>query len=194
MIHLHATKLAAPCAIALGKFESIHLGHQALIAELVKTAATHMLPSVLLVFEPHPYRVLVDDTYKPLLTSQERAYIVRGLGVDYLLEYPFSREFAALSADDFCHILFEDLRAKVIVVGEGYRYGRGRAGTIATLRQHAQMYGAAVHVVAPYSVQGSNKTSTSAIRALLSEGRYDEANQLLGYDLRRLPNMCNPDG
>jgi len=160
------------------------------------------LPTALLVFNPHPYRVLFDPEYKPLLTNYERELMVSELGVDYLLEYPFSAEFAAMSCEQFCHKLVNELMARVIVVGEGYRFGHNRAGTVGTLQQMTKRVGAQVHVVSPHMVghccmsnnvagvssqkchisDGNiNKTSTSTIRTLLAANQLPEANNLLGY-------------
>jgi len=172
----------------MGKFESIHAGHRALIAEMIKLARPG-IATALVVFEPHPYRVLSDPGYRPLFTRHEREHLVRGLGVDYLLEYHFDHSFAEMPPEDFCRKLCEELRAKTIVVGEGYRFGHKRAGTVDTLRQAAGRYHAQVHVTGHHRVQqsgcdtgesGADKTSTSAIRALLSASRLPEAEALLG--------------
>jgi len=143
--------------------------------------------SALVMFEPHPYRVLAAPDYKPLFTNCEREYLACELGADYLLEYPFDQKFAAMQPEDFCRILFEDLRAQAVVVGEGYRFGHKRTGTVNTLRQMAVEYGSQVHVVAPHransvsSETGSSKTSTSTIRELLLANKFSEAEGLLGY-------------
>jgi len=216
-------RMHMPCALAMGKFESIHLGHRALINETVRLAKTTGLvktmkpeqdcsysdvgsavtytsgtasdvcsfPSALIVFEPHPYRVLSDPGYKPLFTTNERAHVLEGLGVDYLLEYPFDIGLAALPPSDFCHKLFKELSAKIIVVGEGYRFGHKRQGTADVLRHYANEYNATVHVITPRlagnnvnpsdSPHDNQKISTSAIRALLSMSKLAEAESLLGY-------------
>ena len=176
-------QLPEPCVLAIGKFESIHLGHRALIAEMLRAAVCENLPAALLVFTPHPYRVLFDPGYKPLLTDRERQHIVGNLGVDYLLEYPFTPEFAAMPPECFCQKIFNELRAQVVVVGQGYRFGYNRTGTVDTLRQLAQPAGAQIHVVPLHAKasQDTHKTSTSAIRSLLTEGKLAEAEALLGY-------------
>lgn len=171
--------MPVPCVLAVGKFESIHLGHRALINEMVRLAKGAGLASAVVVFKPHPSRVLYDSAYKLLLTDCERAHLVAGLGVDYLLEYPFDESFAAISPFQFCRMLYEDLQGRYIIVGEGYRFGHKRAGTADTLRQTAMTYGAQVYEVAPVGV--TDKTSTSVIRGLLSENKLAEAEHLLGY-------------
>jgi len=146
---------------------------------LLDNAAKKDMPQPLLTavmtFDPHPNRVLADPGYQPLYTSHERENIVSDLGLDYLLEYPFSVKLANLSPTDFCNILFNDLQARIIVVGEGYRFGKNRAGTIETLRTQAAMYSAHIYEV-PYTI----KTSTSAIRVELSAGNLAQATTFLG--------------
>jgi len=159
-----------PCVLAVGKFESIHLGHRALIDEVVRLAKDNGLASALMVFKPHPYRVLSDIGYKPLFTGPERARMVEGLGVEYMIEHRFDDEVAAFMPCFFCQKLRSELQARIIVVGEGYRFGRGREGTVDTLRQFADV----VEV-------GVDKISTSAIRQLLLENKLDEARGLLGF-------------
>ena len=200
-------KLPTPCVLAMGKFESIHLGHRSLITEVVRLAQPG-LASAMVAFEPHPYRVLSDPGYKSLFAAHEREYLVRGLSIDYLLEYPFNRGFAALSPIDFCHKLYEELQARIVVVGEGYRFGHKREGTADTLRQVATTYNAQVYEVAPHVffeksnndnfpvgskmippevqsptsyISTAHKTSTSTIRALISANKLAEAEALLGY-------------
>jgi len=150
---------------------------------MVRVAEEAGLASALVMFDPHPYQVLADFGYKPLFTSREREYLAGELGaVDYLLEYPFDRDFAAISPEGFCRMLFEDLQARAVVVGAGYRFGHKRVGTVETLRQMAAAYGAEIHVVEPHGyADGGVKTSTSTVRELLHANQLAEAESLLGY-------------
>lgn len=199
-------KMPTPCALAMGKFESIHLGHQGLISQMKRSA--HGLPTALLVFSPNPYKVLHDPAYNPLFTDDERGYLVARQGVDYLLEYPFDAKLANLSPKDFCNKIYNDLQARIVVVGEGYHFGQGRTGTADTLRKSAKAYGATVCEVAhigegetllaqdyPNTTSQTlsndttyadpqntfSKASTSTIRTLLADGKTKEAQQLLGF-------------
>ena len=168
-------KIPEPCVLTVGKFESIHLGHQALINEM----KNYPLPSALVVFDPHPHKLFANPDYKPLLTNQERAHLLAEMGIDYLVEYPFTHDLTMLTPKEFCRILFDDLQARIVIVGEGYRFGHNRTGTTETLRQYAQPAGVQVKILAPQQGKGG-KISTSAIRALLSEGKIQEAEALLG--------------
>ncbi|MCL2377901.1 MAG: riboflavin biosynthesis protein RibF [Defluviitaleaceae bacterium] len=193
MIILRGKKICmpGPCVLAVGKFECFHLGHRALVAEMQRlTRDANGLVSALAMFRPHPYRLLVDTGYKPLFTDCEQEYLAGELNVDYLLEYPFDRDFAGISPVDFSRMIFTELNARVVVVGAGYRFGHKRRGTVQTLQEMAEKYNGRVHVVTPYGKSGHQntqhdaiaaKTSTSSIRKLLSENRLSEAEGLLGY-------------
>jgi len=168
----------------MGKFEGIHMGHRALIAKVRELAQKEAsCATAIMTFDPHPQHVLGDPGYKPLFTNCERAYLLAGLGLDYLLEYPFVAKTAALSPEEFCRKLFTDLQARVVVVGEGYRFGHKRAGSVDTLQKYAAMYGAKVCEIAHVSPSGDKKTkaSTSTIREQLAAGDIDGATSLLGF-------------
>lgn len=182
MIHLCGAnvELPADCALTVGKFESLHKGHRKLIQETLRLAAPNGLLSAVVTFNPHPRALLAEPSYQPLFTSAERAHILRGLGVDYLVEYAFDAAFALLSPDAFCKLLFEKLRSRVLVVGECYCFGRNRAGTVDTLIEAARPYNAAVTVV-PHQSEDGRKISTSDIRAMIAAHHLQEAAKCLGF-------------
>jgi riboflavin kinase/FMN adenylyltransferase len=161
----------------VGKFESIHAGHRLLIRETVRLGRLHGLPSVAVSFDPHPGRLLHDPAYQTLLTSEERAWVLKGLGLDLVAEYPFDAGFMNLSPEDFCALLKKDWQMRAVVLGEGYRFGRQRSGSEETLRRLPDVEA----VVLKPSFSENKKISTSDIRALLEQGSVDEANRLLGY-------------
>ncbi|MCL1787325.1 MAG: riboflavin biosynthesis protein RibF [Defluviitaleaceae bacterium] len=174
--------------LAIGKFEGLHLGHQALLREVKNRAKAIGAKSAVMVFEPHPYVFFVDPAYKPLFTHNERSHIFEGLGIDYLVYFPFDREFAAMPPADFCRLLFTD--CKHVMVGENYKFGSRRTGDVALMRREAEAYGAQVQTVSMEKIPAQNigtegmapqAISTSHIRGLLSAGGIAEANALLGY-------------
>jgi len=170
------------CILTIGKFEGIHLGHQALINDVVNRAKLKGLASVAAVFEPHPFKFLRDPSYKPIFTESERTHLITGLGVDHVVTLIFNSGVAAMTPSEYCPKFFCKLRAHEIVVGEEYRFGNNREGTIETLREIASDYGAKVHAFPPKVKNSDNKIiSTSHIRALLTEGKLQEAEQLLGF-------------
>ena len=166
--------------LAIGKFESIHRGHRALIKETVRRAKQHGLASAVMVFEPHPITVLGDSNYKPLFTGLERVHLLNECGLDYIFSCPFDTDFARLSPAAFCEKLFFEYHAREIVVGEGYRFGHKRAGTVETLRDEASKYNGNVHVLEVMEDFGTI-ISTSLIRSLLITNRLPEALELLGF-------------
>jgi len=181
--------IACNCVLTIGKFEGIHLGHQTLLMEVKRQAKSHRLSSAVMIFDPHPYIYLNNTQYKPLFTKEERSHILQNIGPpDYLFYYPFDKTFAALSPQDFCKILFEKYSAKLVIVGENYRFGKNRVGDIVFLQKCAATYNAKVQVVPPCKsslVPSENTTqsviSTSNIRKHLAELNLLEANCQLGF-------------
>jgi len=171
------------CVLTIGKFESIHLGHRALLAEVIRQAKALGLKSAAMVFEPHPYIFLNDARYKPLFTEDERNHLLADAGLDYVFYFPFDEKFAALPPKDFCKKIFDERNAKLVVVGENYRFGKGRVGDVELLQKEAAAYGAAVQVFALQVSDALNsvKISTSGIRQFIAEGKLAEANCQLGF-------------
>ena len=179
--------------MALGKFECIHLGHKALIEKASRRARVIGLPMVVMSFLPHPKKVLGDVCYKPLLTPAEVAEILRKTcEVDYFLQFPFTKAIAQMTHFDFCKILFCELGAKEVFVGEDYRFGIGRSGTVKDLEMIAREYGAAVSVV-PFVKNGGTAISTSRIRSMIEKGMFKEAAELAGFQISKsvLDDACS---
>jgi len=170
----------AGVVLAIGKFESIHRGHRALIEETIRRAKQRGLASAVMVFEPHPITVLGDSNYKPLFTGPERVCLLDEYGLDYIFPCPFNADFATLSPAAFCEKLFCEYHAREIIVGEDYRFGHNRVGTVETLRAEASKYNGDVHVIEVMEDSGA-VISTSLIRNLLSANRLPEARKLLGF-------------
>jgi len=170
-----------PCVLTIGKFEGLHLGHQALIKEVVAEAKKIKLPSAVLLFDPHPAAILGDTSYNPLFSAKERAFILQNLGVDYLLLQKFDQTFASLPAEAFCDKIFDDYNAQIIFVGERYRFGKGRQGDVSTLKAHAEKKSRKLRIIP--NLQASQKDiSSSQIRKFISASELPQANQLLGFN------------
>jgi len=176
------------CVLTIGKFEGIHLGHQALLTEVVRQAKRLGIASAAMIFEPHPYIFLNDAQYKPLFTKDERSHLLENTGLDYIFYCPFDKNFAALSPKDFCEMLFDKYRAKLVIVGENYRFGKDRTGDVALLQAEAAKYNAKVQGIP--TCRGGNLPpedtlqsiiSTSNIRKYLAESNVAEANRQLGF-------------
>lgn len=173
---------AAPVHLAIGMFDGVHRGHQTVIGAAVKAARARGGLAGVLTFWPHPAAVLRPE--QPLLLIQtreaKRAALAR-LGLDFVVEQPFTREFAATGAGDFVARLrrvFPGLEA--VSVGENFRFGRAREGDVGTLAAAARASGFEVRI-APRLEGDGEPVSSSRVRALLAAGEIAAANRLLGY-------------
>ena len=173
--------LARGCAVTIGNFDGVHLGHQSLIRRTIEKARAEALPVVLITFEPHPLRVLFGAGAPPQLMSlQHMLECFAGMGVDLALVLPFTRETAALPPEDFVrHILVECLNTRVLVVGYDYAFGKDRRGNAELLARLGKSYGYTLEQVPPVSVQGDTVSSTR-IRDALLHGDVENACAFLG--------------
>jgi riboflavin kinase/FMN adenylyltransferase len=172
-------------AVAVGVFDGVHHGHQALLAACVRASQEATAESVMpaaLTFDPHPATVFAPSRVPMLLgTVAERAALLRAYGASSVIVAGFDRVLAARTPDEFVQdVLVERLRAHTVVVGEDFRYGRNRAGDVAALRRAGERWGFAVCIVPPVIIDGIPARSTN-IRKLLSHGQVEESNGLLGY-------------
>ncbi|MDR1531118.1 MAG: bifunctional riboflavin kinase/FAD synthetase [Clostridiales bacterium] len=176
-------------AVAIGNFDGLHIGHMRLINELTDCARKASLQSVIFTFNPHPRAALVSETaphnlapgteFSLILTPPEREFILSGAGIDVLLEYNFAA-LADLTPEDFVRdVLAARLRCREVFVGCEHRFGRGKTGDSALLKALGRKYGFNVHVVPNLTADGV-KVSSSAIRRLVAERRFEDARRLLG--------------
>ncbi|MBZ4394597.1 MULTISPECIES: bifunctional riboflavin kinase/FAD synthetase [unclassified Myxococcus] len=167
-------------ALALGNFDGVHVGHQALFAE----ARKHASPAAF-TFNPHPGKVLQPDLAPKLITLlPRRLELLAACGLEASVVQAFSRDYARTGPGDFEATLFDRLGVSHVVVGSDFTYGAARAGTVDTLREAAGRRGARVHVVTPVTVDGV-VASSSRVREYILEGRVSAACRLLGrpFDL-----------
>jgi riboflavin kinase/FMN adenylyltransferase len=178
--HQHAPAWPG-AAVAIGNFDGVHLGHRALIRRARELAEAHAARAVALTFDPHPSGVLSPRGAPPMLASLERRIELLGeAGADAVVVEPFTRELAQATPDAFVDdIVVSALRARAIVVGYDFTYGRGRAGTVDALRAHGARLGIEVDVIAPVEA-GGEVASSSKIRAHLQAGELAAAQRLLG--------------
>jgi len=169
--------------VALGNFDGVHLGHQALIGAAREQAKAAGVPLGVLAFEPHPQEFFRPSEQSFRLTPfRAKARLIAGLGADFLYALAFDAEMAAKSADEFISdVLLGGLGVKAIVVGEDFQFGKGRAGNIATLSQAGRERGFGVTVFKPVAASGHDKISSTQIRDALKQGRPEEAARLLGH-------------
>lgn len=172
----------APSAITIGTFDGVHLGHRAIVSELVRKARQHGLRSVVITFEPHPKEV-VGKTGEPvelLSTLAEKQSVLASLGVEVLLVIEFTKRFSLTTAEDFIEgFLITRIGLSEMVIGYDHGFGRDRQGTIETIRKLSARFGFGTDVVSEQVVSGTHLSST-AIRALLQAGEARRATELLG--------------
>lgn len=168
-------------AVTIGKYDAIHLGHQALLNDLVETAEDQALTSVVVTFNRHPFEVLHPERVPlPIVGQHQKLYHLAEAGVDAVLNLEFDEALASMNADEFVRqILVDRLGAKVVMVGEGFRFGAGGSGDCEQLAQLAAKYQFKFKAIAPYEIDGQ-VISTSAIRNALDAGDIMTAANFLG--------------
>lgn len=169
-------RAARGAVLAIGNFDGVHPGHQALIAQAKAQAAARKTRAAVMTFEPHPREFFKpDDPPFRLTLLPMKARLLAALGVDDIFAPPFDAGFAAQSAAAFMDFLRDRLEPESIVVGADFAFGKGRGGGIDTLREMFD-----VTVVKPVTCPQGAVYSSTRIRALLQEGKLQEAAALLG--------------
>lgn len=185
---------ARPCAVTIGNFDGVHRGHQSLLRDLQQAARARGLQTAVVTFEPHPREFFTPQQAPVRLTSlREKLELFRGMGVDRVYVCRFDAAFARRSADDFIHALHDSLHAKYVLIGDDFRFGSGRSGDFALMRQIGAQRGfevAAVHSVLHDGV----RISSTAIRAELAAGNLDVARDYLGRTYSISGRVVHGDG
>jgi riboflavin kinase/FMN adenylyltransferase len=167
--------------ITIGNYDGLHLGHREIISAIVNRARQEHGTSVVYTFRPHPHLALTPNEELQLInTYDEKLELLAELGVDVVVEQPFSREFSEISAENFFKdILVKRLLAHAVYVGYDFGFGRNRTGSLDLLRQMCQAQGIEVHVTQPRKIDGETCSSTR-VREYLKCGDVSSANKLLG--------------
>ncbi len=170
-----------PCVLTIGNFDGVHLGHREILRRLVSQSEERGWTPSALTFDPHPATIVAPERVPPLLsTLRQRCQWMRDEGLAQVLILPFTPEFSALEPEDFVReILVEKLRAKVVLVGANFRFGRAHAGDTKTLEELGRALGFETEIVPAVTVRG-RLISSSEIRRLIREGRVAAAARLLG--------------
>ncbi|MFY7991209.1 MAG: bifunctional riboflavin kinase/FAD synthetase [Fluviicola sp.] len=168
--------------LTIGTYDGVHLGHQSIIREMVARARAAGKESVLMTFEPHPRMVLqpLDHQVELIDTLDEKLAKLDGLGLDTVILYPFSIDFARLSATDFIEqILVKALGVSEVHVGYDHQFGKNREGTYELLVQKGKEFGYSVTQIEARSIQGVAISSTK-IRQAIRKGDVETAEHYLG--------------
>lgn len=166
--------------LTIGVFDGVHLGHRYLLEQLTTKAAKAGCLSGVITFRTHPEKVLKRRDYLPwICTLQERIRLLKAAGVDVVVPITFNREVANLTAAEFALLLQKHLNMCDLLLGPDFALGKGRQGTPEYLRRIGSEQGFRVEVVKAARLEGE-VISSSAIRQMLSEGRIDRVEQMLG--------------
>ncbi len=184
---LHAipelAELRGPLFLAIGVFDGVHLGHQAVIRTSAQHAQAANGTPVVVTFDPHPAKVLRPEAAPHLLTATaHKIALIRALGVEHLLIIHFDRAFAQTTPEEFVAQLVRHARPlREICVGHEWSFGKGRAGNLALLTELGATNEFEVVGIPPVQVNGAVVSST-AIRHAVQEGDFARAAEMLGRD------------
>jgi riboflavin kinase/FMN adenylyltransferase len=169
--------------VTIGTFDGVHLGHRKIISRLHELAASVDGESVIFTFDPHPRKVVApQETNLRLLTSlDEKIALFEQSGIDHLVVYPFTPEFAQLTYEEFVEqILVGQIHTKSLVVGYDHKFGKGRQGDFDLLKSCASRLGFQIEKLDVLLMNESHISSTK-IREAIQTGDFETANAFLGY-------------
>ncbi len=166
-------------AVAIGKFDGFHRGHQKLLATL-RQQQEKGLKSVIFTFVPSPAAFFCGKPVRELSTLEEKRRIFDDAGVDYLIEYPFYRDVADMEPETYIkEVLVNRIHAKCVVAGEDVSYGKKGSGDYRLLQENALMYGYRVLIIDKVQYEGREVSSTY-VREEVEKGNMEQVTKLLG--------------
>ncbi len=170
-----------PCAITIGNFDGVHIGHQQIIRQVVERARANGWKAAALTFDPHPTRLVAPERVPGLLTTPEqRAQRMLDQGLDEVLILPFTKEIAALTGEQFVRdILSTRLQARSVFVGDNFHFGHRAAGNAVSLRDLGKQFGFSVDILRPITWRG-RVVSSSEVRRFIESGDVSRACRMLG--------------
>ena len=172
--------LPADTVVAVGKFDGEHRGHQKIIATMLTVAREQGLKTAIFTFGTPPAAVVSGQRRPQILTNEERRERLHQAGIDYIVEYPFDAEIAAMDGEDFVReILLGAMRMRAIVGGEDLRFGKAGAVNAAKLKSLGERLHFSVYIIQKETEAGE-EISSSLIRDALAAGDMAKANTLLG--------------
>jgi riboflavin kinase / FMN adenylyltransferase len=179
-IHAENNADFGPSVVAIGNFDGVHAGHRQIMRRVVAIARERGYTPTILTFDPHPAQVLAPDRApKLLMTIDQRVRAMQSEGIEAVLLFPFSLDFAKLRPGEFASIILaKALRARVILVGDDFRFGYKQSGDVDTLRTYGQTLGFELEAIAGIGRRGK-RISSSEIRNLVTAGAVSRACRLL---------------
>jgi len=181
--------------VTIGTFDGVHFGHQKIIKQLVEKAKSDKGESVILTFFPHP-RMIIDpenQDLKMINTINEKAEILKGLGVDHLIITPFTRDFSNQLPEDYIkNTLVNNIGTRHIIIGYDHRFGKDRSGNLTDLKAAGLHYGFTVEEIMEQDIHDVAVSSTKIRQALLV-GDVSLANDYLGYSFSIIGRVIKGD-
>jgi riboflavin kinase/FMN adenylyltransferase len=176
--------------VTLGNFDGVHLGHQKIFARVMEEAIKIDGEAVVITFEPHPLKVLSPEHCPPLLTPfRKKMMLIEKSGIDTVLCIEFTTAFSQISPLAFMNtILVEKMRARKIIVGYNYHFGKDKGGDVETLKTVGKSFHVDVDVMEPLTIDGTI-VSSSKIREFIKAGDVETAAKLLGRDYPVIGNV-----
>ena len=171
------------CVLTIGNFDGVHRGHRQLIDALCEKAKALGVPSMLMTFEPQPREFFAGTKLPARLTRfREKVYLLDQTPLDRLLCLPFNERTANIEADWFAKdFVVDQVGAKHLVIGDDFRFGRGREGDFALFERYGQIHGYSVSAMSTL-LQGEARISSTLIRETLAAGDFTAATNLLGHE------------
>jgi len=180
--------------LALGVFDGLHRGHQALIKAAVKRARKIKGQAVVMTFDPHPVHVLHPKSYLPMIASVPyRLKLIEDLGVDKSIVVRFTKRFSRLTPQQFVRrYIVERLQPKEIYVGDDFRFGQNRCGTLDMFQALGEKFGFTIGIMHTVKT-GKAKIGSSMIRQLIASGKLKQASRLLGRGVSIMGQVVKGD-
>ena len=171
------------CVLTIGNFDGVHRGHRQLIDALCEKAKAMGVPSMLMTFEPQPREFFAGTKLPARLTRfREKVYLLDQTPLDRLLCLPFNERTANIEAGWFAKdFVVDQVGAKHLVIGDDFRFGRGREGDFALFERYGQIHGYSVSAMSTL-LQGEARISSTLIRETLAAGNFTAATNLLGHE------------
>ena len=171
------------CVLSIGNFDGVHRGHQRLIEKLCHAGKEHALPSMLMTFEPQPREFFAGEKLPARLTRfREKVLLLNRTELDRLFCLPFNEAVSNIPAQWFVKDFMVDLvGAKHVVVGDDWRFGRGREGDFAMLQEAGKRYGYEVTSLSTL-LEGEERISSTLVRQTLANGDFAKSQELLGHE------------
>jgi riboflavin kinase/FMN adenylyltransferase len=183
-----------PCAVGIGFFDGVHLGHQRLISELIAYGKRVGLPAVIFTFDHSPRKLLSPDIFKGYITSPEEKFsYLLNLGVDHVVFRPFELDFSKLSHKEFIQeILLDRLNARAVFVGFNFHFGADKHGDAKYLQRKLLNHSCECHIIDKVTHQGE-VVSSSIIRQAIEAGDFERANMFLGREASLVGEVVSGD-